>query len=119
VKRLRTTIENVPAVQQTPTKENQEVTKLMQASAIQQVAANVDVLQKKFIYKLATQSKDGNSRTTLDLLWKAFMAAPDSETIKRGKAILESKHQLVQVVEALEKDSLVMYSPEDGSVVLI
>lgn len=47
------------------------------------------------------------------------MAAPENETFKRGKAILQSKPHLVQIVEELEKDNLVMYSNDDGNVVLI
>lgn len=47
------------------------------------------------------------------------MAAPENETFKRGKAIVSSKQHLVQIVEELEKDNLVMYSNEDGNVVLI
>jgi hypothetical protein len=58
-------------------------------------------------------------KTSVDLLWKAFMAAPESETAKRGKSIIQSKTHLIQIIEELEKDNLVMYSNDDGNVVLI
>lgn len=75
--------------------------------------------QKKYLYKLISDNKDSNLKTSIDLLWRAYMAAPESETFKRGKAIIASKSQLVQIVEELEKENLVMYSNDDGNVILI
>ncbi len=106
----------------TPSKqENLEVTKLLAAAPIivQSDSVEVDMLQKKYIYKLINQTKDSSSRTNIDLIWKAYFNAPDSETMKRGKALVENKTVLIHVVEALEKDNLVMYSNEDGSVILV
>jgi hypothetical protein len=47
------------------------------------------------------------------------MTAPDNETFKRGKPIVESKNHLISILGELEKDNLVMYSEDDGSIVLI
>jgi len=94
------------------------VSKLLAATPIQS-AAEVDMVQKRYIYKLVSQTKDASDRTNIDLVWKAYFNAPDSETMKRGKPLVDNKTTLVQVIEALEKENLVMYSPEDGSVILV
>lgn len=52
-------------------------------------------------------------------MWRAFMTLPDNESFKRGKPIVESKLHLVKILTELEKDNLVMYSEEDGSLILI
>lgn len=33
--------------------------------------------------------------------------------------MIDTKAQLVEIIEALEKDNLVMYAPEDGAVIMI
>jgi hypothetical protein len=55
----------------------------------------------------------------LDLIWKKYMEAPDQDTFRRDKPIIESKVILVKIMEALEQDNLVMFQPEDGTIVLI
>lgn len=57
--------------------------------------------------------------TTVDKLWKSFMMAPDNETMKKGKPMIESKAHLVQILKELAVDTLVMYVPDDGNVVLL
>jgi hypothetical protein len=47
------------------------------------------------------------------------MELPDKEAFERGKPIVEKKNDLITTILALEGDNCVMYSPEDGSVVLI
>lgn len=84
-----------------------------------QQAAVIDMTQKKYLYKLISENKGQSNQTTVNNLWRAFMAAPESETFKRGKPIIQSKQQLVQIIEELEKDNLVMFSSDDGNVVLI
>lgn len=79
----------------------------------------IDMTQKKYLYKLISDNKGADLKTSVDRLWKAYMTAPESETFKRGKAIISSKAHLVQIVEELEKDNLVMYSSDDGNVILI
>jgi hypothetical protein len=79
----------------------------------------IDMVNKRLLYKMITNNKDGASKVTIDQLWRLFMAAPDSETQKRGKSLVQSKAHLIQIIEALETDNLVMYSNEDGNVVLI
>ena len=33
--------------------------------------------------------------------------------------MLDSKSHLIEIIEALEKDNLVMYAPDDGAVIMI
>ena len=47
------------------------------------------------------------------------MELPENEAFERGKAIIENKQALVNTIHALESDNCVMYSAEDGNVVLI
>ena len=54
-----------------------------------------------------------------DTLWKKIMDLPDKEAFERGKPIIETKNQLIQTILDLETDNCVMYSAEDGNVVLI
>jgi hypothetical protein len=116
-KRLRKDITEKPKPI-VPVVETSEVTKLLAATPIQP-ASTVDIMAKKYIYRLITQNTDGSSRTSLDQLWRAYMIAPESETIKKGKSLVKSKVELVQIIEEMEKEALVMYSPEDGSIVMV
>ena len=75
--------------------------------------------QKKYLYKLITDNKGSTMSTTVNQLFKAFMSAPESETFKRGKPIIQNRAHLINIIEELEKENLVMYSCEDGNVVLI
>ena len=75
--------------------------------------------QKRFLYKLINENKDNLNKITVNNIWKKYMQAPDSETSKKGKSIIQDKEQLITIIEALEKDNLVMYSSEDGDVILI
>lgn len=68
---------------------------------------------------MISENKSADQQTSVDRLWKAFMSAPDSETYKKGKPILQSKVHLTQVLTELEADNLVMYSTQDGEIVLI
>jgi hypothetical protein len=46
------------------------------------------------------------------------MGIPE-EQVKKDKTMIQNKSHMIQVIEELEKDNLVMYSNEDGNVVLI
>jgi len=47
------------------------------------------------------------------------MMAPENEVYKKGKPLIQSKHHMMGIVKELENDNLVMYSDEDGQIVLI
>lgn len=53
------------------------------------------------------------------MLWRKVMEMPDSEAFERGKPIIGDKAALIATIQALEIDNCVMYSTEDGTVVLI
>lgn len=95
---------------------DEQVSQLFQASSAKTQA---DLKQKRFVFKLVQQLKDPNSTVKVDHLWKKIMELPDKEAFERGKPIIENKAQLVMTITALENDNCVMYSPEDGNVVLI
>ena len=113
-----------PAVQedsQPPSKRmkvdhEEQVTQLFQASA---AATEASLKQKRFVFKLVQQHKDGSATVRVDTLWKKIMELPEKEAFERGKPIIENKAQLLQTIAALEVDNCVMYSKEDGNVVLI
>ena len=48
------------------------------------------------------------------------MELPESEAFEgRNKPLIKDKNELIQTINALEFDNCVMYSAEDGNVVLI
>lgn len=77
--------------------------------------------QMKFVFKLINDLKDNHNKTTVDALWKKYMQLPDKQTMQKnsGEPLVESKKQLIEVLEGLERDNLVMYAVEDGSVILL
>ena len=64
-------------------------------------------------------NKDGQQTVKLDHLWRKFLELPEKEAFEKGKAIFNNKNELVTAVNALENDNCVMFSPEDGNIVLI
>ncbi len=89
---------------------------LFQASVVKSEA---NLKQTRFVFKLVQQMKDVNQTVKVDSLWKKIMELPDKEAFERNKPIVEKKNDLIATIMALESDNCVMYSPEDGTVVLI
>lgn len=114
-KRLRTE-EATPAKEKeaTPAKEAQEIKQLMTAAP-----KTVDLQAKKFLYKLMTEHKDPSDKIGVDLLYKKYMMAPDQDVLRRGKALIKDKREMLEIIEEMERENLVMYAPEDGQVVII
>jgi hypothetical protein len=83
------------------------------------VKSEANLKQKRFVFKLVQQLKDVNQTVKVDNLWKKIMELPDKDAFERGKPIVEKKNDLIETIKALEVDNCVMYSPEDGTVVLI
>lgn len=81
--------------------------------------SEANLKQKRFVFKLVQQMKDVNQTVKVDSLWKKIMELPDKEAFERNKPIVEKKNDLIATIMALESDNCVMYSPEDGTVVLI
>lgn len=103
-----------PASKRLKVDHEEQVAQLFQANNVE-----ASFKQKRLVFKLVTQHKDASQSVRLDALWKAVMALPEKEVFERGRSLVESKKVLIEIVQALEQDNSVMYSPEDGNVVLI
>lgn len=60
--------------------------------------------------------KDGQNKCTLDAAWKRYMQMNERETTRKGTVdpIVNSKDELISIVESLERDNLIMYAAEEG-----
>ena len=49
------------------------------------------------------------------------MGLNDRESMRKGtnEALINTKEELIQIIEALEKDNLVMYAAEDNQIIII
>lgn len=47
------------------------------------------------------------------------MMLPDSETHKKGKPIVQDKGHLVHILKSMDDEQLIMYSAEDGNIIII
>lgn len=65
--------------------------------------------------------KDTQNKTSTDAVWKRYMGLNERESIRRGtnEPLINSKEELIQILEALENDNLVMYAAEDNQVILL
>ena len=78
------------------------------------------MFNKKVLFSIINSNKSADSQmTNVDKLWKAIMMAPDSETMKKGKPLIENKNHMVQILKTLADETLIMYIPEDGNVVML
>ena len=84
-------------------------------------ARPADTQQKKLIFKLINSAKDRQNKCTVEDIWSQFLKASDRDTMRSGtmEPLLGSKEDLIGIVEALERDNLVMYAAEDNEVILI
>ena len=97
---------------------SEQVAQLFQG---QQVKTEHDVNTKKFVYKIINEIKDSQNKATVDDIWKKYMTIPERTSTNKGtnQPFLETKKQLIEILEELERDNLVMYHTEDGMVVLV
>lgn len=65
--------------------------------------------------------KDKQNKTSVDLLWKKYFTLPEKQTFQMGSTLpmIKNKEELLLMLEELQRETLVMYTPEDGQVVLI
>lgn len=65
--------------------------------------------------------KDGQNKSTVDDLWKKYLTLNERESNRRGTMdpLLSEKNQLIEVIEALERDNMLMYAAEDNQVILM
>lgn len=79
------------------------------------------MLQKKLVFKIVNGLKDGQNKCVIDQVWKRYMQMNDRETLRKGTSepLVNNKEELVLIVEALERDNLVMYAAEEGQIILM
>ena len=70
---------------------------------------------------MITNLKDGQNKTTVDTMWARYMSMNDRETCRTGtnEPLINNKQELISIVEALERDNLVMYAAEESQVILM
>lgn len=59
----------------------------------------------------------GNAnKTTSDAVWKRYMSLNERESMRKGtnEPLVRDKEEMIRIVEALEKDNLIMYAAEDN-----
>lgn len=74
---------------------------------------------KKLVYKLISENKGSNNKVMVDKLFRKHQEEVQKSGAKRDVPVIQSKEQLVQVLIELERDNLIMYSPEDGGEVIL
>ena len=66
--------------------------------------------------------KDRQNKTDIDKIWKKYGSMDEKESSRKGdkkdKFVKDKKH-LMEIVEALERDNLVMYDEDNGNVIMI
>lgn len=73
----------------------EQVSQLFQAATVK---SDINLKQKRFVFKLIQQWKDANQTVKRDLLWTKIMGLPDKEAFEKGKPIIETKNQLIQTI---------------------
>ena len=65
--------------------------------------------------------KDGQNKCGIDGIWKRYLTLSDRESMRKGTTdpLVKDKPELMGIIEALEKDNLVMVAAEDNQVILI
>lgn len=81
----------------------------------------VDSQQKRLVFKMCGGLAGNQNKTTADAVWKRFMGLSERESMRKGtnEPLINSKEELISIIEALETDNLVMYAAEDNQIVII
>lgn len=76
---------------------------------------------KKLVFKIATQLKDSQNKADVDRMYERLMTMSNRETCRAGtdNALISNKEQLIEVIEALERENLLMYAAEDNQAILM
>jgi hypothetical protein len=79
------------------------------------------MLQKKLIFKIVNSIKDSQNKCTVDAVWKRYMSMNERETFRKGttEPLVNNKDELISIVEALERDNLMMYAAEEAQIILM
>lgn len=70
-------------------------------------------------YKLMTENMDPTDKIGVDLLYRKYMMAPYQDVMRKGKAFIKDKSEMLEIIEEMEWEKLEIFSPEDGQVVII
>ena len=86
-----------------------------------QAQSSVDAAQKKIIFKVLTSVKDSQNKCSVEEVWGAFLKRSERETLRAGtqESLVKDKEELINIVEALERDNMIMYAAEDNQIILI
>lgn len=89
----------------------EEVAQLFGASA-----AIVDDQQKRLLFKLCGSLAGNANKTTTDAIWKRYMTLNERESTRKGtnEPLIGNKEEMIRILEALERDNLIMYAAEDN-----
>ena len=79
------------------------------------------MLQKKLIFKIVNSIKDSQNKCTVDAVWKRYMSMNERETFWIGttEPFVNNMDELISIVEALERDNLMMYAAEEAQIILM
>jgi len=85
------------------------------------VPRNFDDQQKRLVFKMVNQLKDSQNKAGTDAVWKRYMGLNERESLRKGtnEPLIDSKEELIEILESLEHDNLVMYAAEDNQVILL
>ena len=86
-----------------------------------QPVRHFDDAQKRLVFKMCNALKDSQNKTGTDALWKRYMSLNDRESLRKGtnEPLINSKEELIEILETLENENLVMYAAEDNQVILM
>ena len=73
------------------------------------------------MFKLLGNLKDSQNKVSIDKLWGRYLQMNERETCRIGtnEPLVNSKTELIAIVESLERENLLMYAQEDNFVILL
>lgn len=80
-----------------------------------------DMHQKKLIFKIASNIKDSQNKANVDKIYERLLKMSDRETNRPGTDVplVNNKDELISILEALERDNLMMYAAEENTAILM
>ena len=84
------------------------------------VLRDIDPQQKRLVFKMINNVKDTQNKAKVDTLWKRYMGMSERDTNRSGtnEPLINTKEELIEILEALEHDNLIMYAAEDNQVIM-
>ncbi len=90
-------------------------------SAKKETRVDHDMHQKKLIFKIASNIKDSQNKANVDKIYERLLKMSDRETNRPGTDVplVNNKDELISILEALERDNLMMYAAEENTAILM